>query len=235
MDETSSGEDWVSAPDAVEDALDEFGSEGCTLLVLESEGGEAVRTGCNRMLGENHADRRRLFVETPAASSSRLSAAGREDRRTERVVHFDTTSRTTDAGSAAAAAGSGPRPTGTGHTVATDTDDLLADTEAAIDALAPRDGFDPGQLRVCVDGVADMLEATDARTVVEYVADLRDLAVGHDGIVHLHVTQRTPGPAAEALFQQSDAVVEVADNDAPRQRWHFPDETASTEWLELES
>lgn len=231
MGNTSSGRDWAPAPDAVEDALDEFETEGCVLLVLEATGGEAVRTGCDRMLGESHGDRRRLFVETPAACSSRLSAAGREDRTRERVVHFDTTSRSTEAAPGEVL----PRQGDTGDTVATDGDELLADTEDAVDALAPPAGFDPGQLRVCVDGVADMLAATDARTVVQYVAALRELVLDRNGMAHLHVTQRTPGPAAEALFNQSDAVVEVVDNDAPRQRWYFPDEATSTEWLALES
>lgn len=230
MGKTSRGGDWVACPDAVADTLDAFEEDGCVLLVLEESGGDAVRTGCDRMLGESHADRRRLFVQTPAASSSRLSAAGREDRATERVVHFDTASRAADTASDTEA---GPRPGSANRTVATDADELLADTEEAIDALAPTAGFDPGQLRVCVDGVADMLAATDTRTVVQYVAAVAERVRDRNGIGHLHVTQRTPGPAAEALFKQSDAVVEVADNDDPRQRWHFPDESVSTDWLTL--
>lgn len=228
MADSSTGRDWTAAPDDFADALDDLKSSGCTLLVVESSGGDASTTGCDRMLGATeYEDRRRLFVETDAAASSQLAAAGRDPDAEERVVRYDTTAR--GASAAVSTDGRGPKTT-----TATDLPGLAREAEDAAGELAPASGFAPGQFRVCVDAVGDMFAAADTAAVVSFVDRLGDLVSEHDGMGHVHVDRHVPSIAAEALLPQFDAVVELADDDAPRHRWHIPAESMSTEWLELD-
>lgn len=228
MADSSTGRDWTAAPDAFADALDDLKTSGCMLLVVESSGGEASHAGCDRMLGAaEYEDRRRLFVQTDAAASSRLAAAGRDPNTEEQVVRYDTTAR------GAVTADEGTAPDSPAAT-ATDLSELADDAEAAVDDLAPGAGFESGQLRVCVDAVGDMFADTDTAAVVNFVDRLGDIVTDHDGMGHVHVGQHVPSIAAEALLPQFDAVVELADDDAPRHRWHLPDESMSTKWLTLE-
>jgi len=228
MSDPSAGDEWSSSPETFADTLEDLKETGCMVLVVEDEGA-AAHEGCDRLLGaDDLEDRRRLFVQTDAATSSRLAATGRHDRTTERVARLQTTSRTV------ATADCRPTTPGNDTTVATDVDALAADAREAVDALAPADGFESGQLRVCVDALGDLVAATDPADATGLVADVRDIVDEHDGLGHVHVTQGTPGEAAEALLPQMDAVVEVAGEDDARHRWHLPDESLTSAWFELE-
>jgi len=227
MSDPSTGDEWSSSPETFANTLEDLKQTGCMALVVEDDGAPA-HEGCDRLLGaDGHADRRRLFVQTEAATSSRLAAAGRRDRTTERVARLQTTSRTATTDGRAAS----PE---TASTVATGVRGLAADAREAVDALEPADGFEPGQLRVCVDALGDMVAATDTADAASFVSDVRSLVDAHDGIGHVHVTQSTPGEAAEALLPQMDAVVEVAGDEDGRHRWHLPDESLTSAWFELE-
>ena len=231
-----SGEQWSSAPETFADTLQDLKTAGCMVLVVENDDC-ATHDGCDRLLGADHAeDRRRLFVQTDAATSSRLSATGRRDRRTERVARLQTATRRTAADTARPAAepADAPRHPGDDGTVAPDLDTLAADASDAVDALAPPDGFEPGQLRICLDALGDIVAAIDTAGATGLVADLRTLVETHSGLGHVHVTQSAPGAAAEALLPQMDAVVEVAGAEGdPRHRWHLPDESLTSSWLPL--
>jgi len=230
MTDSSAAGQWSSSPETFADTLQELKQTGCMVLVVEDEGA-AAHEGCDRLLGsDDAADRRRLFVQTDAATSSRLTAAGRRDRTTERVARLRTASRT--AAATADGASGGP---GAASAVASTVDDLAADVRDAVRALEPATGYEAGQLRVCVDALGDMVAATDTADATGFVADVRALVDEHDGLGHVHVTQETPGEAAEALLPQMDAVVEVAgDDEDPRHRWHLPGESLTSAWFELE-
>ena len=228
MSDRFKGGEWSTSPETFADTLEDLKQTGCMALVVEDEGA-AAHEGCDRLLGaDDLEDRRRLFVQTDAATSSRLAAAGRRDRTTERVARLRTTSRTVTT------ANSQPSSPRNASTVATSTDGLAADARGAVDALEPEDGFDPGQLRICVDALGDMVAATDTADATGFVAAVRGLVDEHDGLGHVHVTQQTPGEAAEALLPQMDAVVEVAGDEEARHRWHLPDESLTSAWFELE-
>lgn len=236
MSYPSPGDGWSSAPETFADTLQDLKAAGCMVLVVENDDC-AAHDGCDRLLGADHsADRRRLFVQTDAATSSRLSATGRRDRRTERVARLQTATRGAAVESPRpepAAADAPPRPA-SDSTVAADLDTLAADAREAVDALAPPDGFDPGQLRICLDALGDIVAAVDTAGATGVVADLRSLVETHSGLGHVHVTQSAPGAAAEALLPQMDAVVEIAGADGdPRHRWHLPDESLTSSWLSL--
>jgi len=216
--------DWTTAPDTFADALDDLKAEGCMLLVVESGSGAADHVGCDRMLGDATAeDRRRLFVRPDTTESPHVGAASPAATERETVV-YSTGART---------ATTAPSGAVTPETVSGDVDALGTATEDAVDALAPPAGFDSGQLRVCVGGVGDLLGDADLAAVAAYVRRLRETVTAADGMAHVHVDDRVPATAVEGLFEQFDAVVEVAEAGDARQRWHLPDESVSTEWLEL--
>ena len=223
MADTASGRGWTDSPVAFGDALDELKTAGCMLLVVEPESGDAAHVGCKRMLGEDvFADRRRLFVKTDAAHADCHGAA--DDSRT---VVLDTTART------ATAAQSPSATTESQTTVTGDLASLADSAEEELDDLAPASGFGPGQLRVCVDSFGSLLAAEDLAAAANCVDRLHRAVTARNGMGHLHVSRQVPANAVEALLPQFDAVVEVADADDPRQRWHLLEESISTSWMEL--
>jgi len=236
MSYPSAGDGWSSSPETFADALRDLKTSGCMVLVVENDGC-ATHDGCDRLLGADHSrDRRRLFVQTDGATSSRLAASGRRDRTTERVARLETASRSTAAATPGPGdpGGAAPGRTAGATTVASDLDALAADARDAVDALEPTDGFESGQLRVCLDALGDVVAAVDTAGATGLVADLRELVETHGGLGHVHVTQAAPGAAAEALLPQMDAVVEIAGDDGdPRHRWHLPDEALTSSWLSL--
>lgn len=223
MGESRTGCDWTNAPDTFADTLDDLKSTGCMLLVLESAGGTTGRTGCDRMLGETSVeDRRHLFVRTDTAETPHVESV---DSTKQQTVVYGTGARTT----ATAATPAAERST----SVTGGVDALVAAADDEVDGLAPPGGFEPGQLRVCVDGVGELIADTDLAAVLSFVERMRATVTGSNGIGHVHVDGSVPATAIEGLLQQFDAVVEVRENEEPRQRWHLPDESVSTEWLDL--
>lgn len=232
MGHTTPGCDWTDDPETFTDALDDLKNEGCLLLVLESASSHASHAGCRRMLADDALDdRRRLFVSTDD-DASRQHGPRPGGSGGQRAITYRTVAR----GAVGVDAGATTDPPTTAvptTTVRSDVDDLADAVEAEVDALAPPDGFDPGQLRVCVDALDELLSDADLLDVLEFTRTLRAVARDADGIAHVHVGTHVPAMAVEGLLPQFDAVVEVADDDDPRQRWHLPDESLSTEWLEL--
>ncbi|WP_336037675.1 DUF7504 family protein [Halobacterium yunchengense] len=229
MSDVSHERGWVDDPETFTDALADLERDGCVLLVLESADDDASHAGCRRLLGDDPAvDRRRLFVSTDGTGQGhpgvRATDRASGDRR---VVGYRTAAR-----GAVAAAGTGDPDVPT-TTVRGDLETLAATVESEVDALAPRDGYDAGQLRVCVDALGELLAADDLLSVLEFTKSLRAAVTDADGIAHVHVGTHVPGIAVEGVLSQFDAVVEVAGDDDPRQRWHLPDESLSTRWLEL--
>jgi hypothetical protein len=229
MSDASHERGWVDDPETFTDALADLERDGCLLLVLESADDDASTAGCRRMLGDDHAaDRRRLFVLTDAvASRHRGVRATGNAAGAQRAVGYRTAAR----GAAAAASADDPDVPTT--TVRSDLAALADTVEAEVDAMAPRDGYDAGQLRVCVDALDELLADASLLDVLEFTKSMRATVTENDGIAHVHVGTHVPGIAVEGLLSQFDAVVEVAGDDDPRQRWHLPDESLSTRWLEL--
>lgn len=175
------------------------------------------------MLGETAVeDRRHLFVRTDATESPRARSAAPSKRQT---VVYGTGARATAAATSSTAESA--------TTVDGGADALVAATDEEVAELAPGDGFEPGQLRVCVDGVGELVADTDLAAVLSFVERVRATVTESNGIGHVHVDDSVPATAIEGLLEQFDAVVEVRENEDPRQRWHLPEESVSTEWLDL--
>jgi len=221
MTDDSTAREWVDDRDTLAAALDDFESAGCLLLVLEADGTDAGDAGCRRLLGGDAVhERKRLFVRHQADTHADHHPRTGGERRS---LVYQSTGR-----SAATAS-----PSGQSTTVTSDVDALGDAVEREVDALAPLGGFEEGQLRVCVDALGAVLEDEDLLSVLEFTKALGDAARERSGIAHVHVDQHVPGIAVEGLLPQFDAVVEVGGADEARQRWHLPDESLSTAWLEL--
>lgn len=228
MAESAGTPGWADDPDRFGSALEELKASGCLLLVVESDDA-ASACGCDRMLGtDGHADRRRLFVRGDT-TAHRRSSVRTPERDDERTVAYRTGARTATAAATDSDLGTVERPDAT----ASDPTKLASTIESQVDVLRPPSGFAPGQLRVCVDVVADIVAIDDLASAAAVVERLGDVVRAADGMAHVHVGDAVPARAVEGLHTQFDAVVELEGDDEPRQRWHLPDESLSTAWLEL--
>lgn len=226
MVESVSEQGWTEDPARFSSALDDLKSSGCMLLVVESTGTEASTCGCKRMLGaDSLADRRRLLVHGDTATHRRSDVRTR-DRDDERTVVYRTGARDTVT---AASPATPERPDAT----ASDPDELADAVERHVETLRPPSGYAPGQLRVCVDVVGDVMSTDDLASALSFTEELGDVVRGANGVAHVHVGDTVPATAVEGFLPQFDAVVEVEGAERPRQRWHLPDESLSTAWLEL--
>ncbi|MCD2202629.1 DUF7504 family protein [Halobacterium sp. KA-6] len=224
MSDGSTARGWVDDPATFTAALDDLKSTGCLLLVLEAGGSDAGGAGCRRLLGSSDEERKRLLVRSETDTHTTSSTP--TDDPDERTVVYRSTARD-------AAAAAPPSPSLPATTVASDVNALGDAVEDEVESLAPLGGYESGQLRVCVDALGTLLEDDGLLSVLEFTKTLGTAVRERDGIAHFHVGQHVPGIAVEGLLGQFDAVVEVGGDDDPRQRWHLPDESLSTRWLEL--
>jgi hypothetical protein len=229
MAESAGNRGWTEEPATFAAALEDLKTSGCLLLVVDSGNDAASASGCGRMLGtDQHADRRRLFVHGDAAAHAR-SDVRTPERDDERTVVYRTGARETTTATATT-----PDSASTRHdSTASDPDELADAVESAVDSLRPPSGYAAGQLRVCVDVVSELLATDDLASALSFTNRLGDVVTDVDGMLHVHVGDAIPPRAVEGFLPQVDAVVELEGEDEPRQRWHLPDESLSTAWLEL--
>lgn len=230
MAESAGDRGWTEEPATFASALDELKSSGCLLLVIESSDETAGTCGCNRMLGaDGIVDRRRLFVHGDTAAHGR-SDVRRQGRDDERTVVYRTGAR--DTKSTTSSEATFPDSSEADST-ATDPRELAATVDAQVEELRPVSGFSPGQLRVCVDVVGDVMTTDNLASALSFTDRLGDVVTDANGMLHVHVDDTVPPTAVEGFLPQFDVVVELEGDDEPRQRWHLPDESLSTAWLEL--
>jgi hypothetical protein len=229
MAESAATRGWTEEPATFGAALEELKASGCLLLVVESGTDAASACGCRRMLGaDEHADRRRLFIHGDAAAHAR-SGVRTPEHDDERTVLYETGARKTATASTERADTAASRADWT----ANDPDQLADAAEAAVDSLRPPSDYSPGQLRVCVDVVSELLATDDLASALSFTTRLGDVVTDVGGMMHVHVGDAIPPQAVEGFLPQVDAVVELDGEADPRQRWHLPQESLSTAWLEL--
>jgi len=220
-----------ASPPTFAEALDQLKAHGCLVLVVGPIGDDAKYAGCRRLLGDdNTKSRRRLFIET---STNGIPARGAGPNCSHGgPANAHTLTYETSARGAAATASDSSNPTQ--HVSVEGTlDDLLEAADASMESLADADGFDPAELRVCVDDL-DAMIANDADIdVVEFLRDLRALVLEHNGMCHAHLSRNVPGAPIDAIVHYFDAIVEVDSSNVPRQRWTIRHTGIKTDWLEL--
>ncbi|WP_135830429.1 DUF7504 family protein [Halorussus halobius] len=207
---------------------------GCNVLLV---GTDALDAGCERLLGESSAGPRyRLFVTTDAGpASARARLAGVQSgpyRDSAAVVDWRADGRAAGEAGDRESDGRAFRVT---SVESDDLGDLSRAVEAAVESFAAEAGeLSPAELRLCVDSLAPLVEASDERTLRRLLLALIETVERVDGMGHYHL----PGgydsasvATVEALF---DAVVELRRVESRvEQRWHLLDPDLTTRWLAL--
>ncbi|WP_254763902.1 DUF7504 family protein [Natrinema marinum] len=196
--------------------------DGSNILLVGSVPTDVHETACQQMLGstERHS-RYRLFV-TDSDDRAACSATG--DAASERVRTIEYSATETEPAENLAAAGSQPSPAALGIRIV-ETIDQFAETAG---------GFEPSELRVCVDSLVPLLEDYDAETVFRllHIATAR---VGKArGMGHYHVPLEPDHEAVSLLEPMFDAVVTVRSrNGTAEQQWYLREADTESDWLEL--
>lgn len=105
----------------------------------------------------------------------------------------------------------------------------------AVRALQSRasDGLSPGELRVCVDDLATLLEREDAAAVAQFVHLIGRRVEVADGLCHVHVTLPPDDPRVKTVAAFVDATVRLRLQEGePEMQWHLSDGPTS-EWIPL--
>lgn len=221
-----------ASPATFAEALGQLKERGCLVLVVGAVGDDAKYVGCRRLLGDELSrPRRRLFVTTDSDIDKHPGAratCGHGDPSDSRAITYRTAAR-------AATSLEPETSTQVDTDVVDDGIDALTDTaESAIDDLEMRaGGFEPGELRVCIDDLETIIANDDDVDVVEFIRTLRDRVLESSGMAHAHITRTAPGIPVDAILPYFDAILEVDSRDECRQRWHVRDAGITTEWLEL--
>ncbi|SNZ04533.1 hypothetical protein SAMN06269185_0593 [Natronoarchaeum philippinense] len=207
------GRGGVPESTAFSQQLSELKREGCNLLVVGQHSGGGHSGACRHLLGDDCAGRRRLFTFT---QGKRVCGCSRDDIDGDgrEIVRFDP-----DAGGAAG-------------------DELGAlgtDIVDAADALeADADGFEPAELRVCVDSLGPLFVEHDPERLFKLLHVVTARVRQADGMGHYHLRVDRDSDHVHLLEPLFDAVVEVRDgDDGAEQRWHLRSGDVSTDWLTL--
>lgn len=176
---------------------------GGSVLVVGAASG-AQHDVCHRFLESDDA---RVFVDTDGPV--------RDDETAAEVIERPVPTRSS------AAAGAPGGATGIGS--------LAADL-----ATVMRDrGEESETLRVCFDSLRPFVDATDLPSLVSALESVRETARDVGAVVHFHLPAM-PEAVPRALYDGVDAVAEVRrQSGTTYQRWRFPGETESTEWVEV--
>jgi hypothetical protein len=219
--------------------------DGCNVLVRSDAAGRAP--ACERLLGAPELDRRHVFLSTAADTETILDrhSPRRTDPSTFRVVDA-----TPDLGARAAATAASETdafsPDGTSADEwcervpdLTDFESLVTATNGALDDVA--EGVDsPGEVRLCVDGLAPFFEAVEAGdTTEEDLFRFLHLVTGSvravDGMGHFHVSANVDDELLatfEPLFGAT-LRIDTAESGTSRQRWRLHDSGRVTDWFEF--
>lgn len=221
-----------ASPQTFAEALDQLKRQGCLVLVVGQVGDDAKYAGCRRLLGDALLEtRRRLFLTTDSDISTHPGAkatCGHAAPEDSHAITYKTTARS------AASVSESPTTAVKTDSVEGSLDDLMETMSQAVSRLESRaDGFDPSELRICVDDLDAMIANDDDRDVVEFVRDLRELVLDARGLCHAHLSRDVPGVPVDAIIRYFDAIIEVDSSNAPRQRWHVRHSGITTDWLEL--
>jgi hypothetical protein len=210
-------------------ALASLKRRGSNLLLVGPAYESAHLPASRRFMGDADSPRERLLVltEGDAAREARLPD-GAEPVRTVEHRALTRSAAARPAHSPCPLSVSGPD--GEPHDPLVALGNEVADEIEAADERA--DGLSPGQLRVCVDSLAPLVEEHDRQRVVAFLHAMTSDVARVDGMGHYHLPVPREEEAVGFLEPLFDAVVELrAGTDGPQQRWTLTDGRGSTDWL----
>lgn len=212
-------------------ALASLKRRGSNLLLVGPAYESAHLPASRRLMGDADSPRERLLVLTDrdAESETRLPD-GSEPVRT---VEHRTLTRSTAASPAPSPSPlSISGPDGEPHDPLVSLGNEVADEIEAADERA--DGLAPGQLRVCLDSLAPLLEEHDRQRVVAFLHAMTSDVDRVNGMAHYHLPVARDAEVVGFIEPLFDAVIELrVGTSGPQQRWTLTDGRGSTDWLAL--
>ncbi|SEQ36018.1 DUF7504 family protein [Natrinema salaciae] len=183
--------------------------EGSNVLLVGSEATGTHETACQRLAGATKRDSRyRLFVTDERG----VSCGG--DHETDCVHTIDYSSTVDDR-----------TPLGALGIEVVETIDEFAD-----DA----DGFEPSELRVCVDSLVPLLREHDPQAVFRLLHMITSRIDQARGMGHYHVPLPRDHDAVNLFEPMFDAIVTVRSRGGTEeQQWYLRETETTTDWLEL--
>lgn len=204
--------------------LEALKQKGSSVLIVGTDH-EAHTAACRQLLGEQGTDRYRILVVTEEACCSEdcLDDSWRRSSRTRIITRSATKSTPVEADDSQSIVSSDLlSPLGV----------AVADAVASLQAEA--NGFEPAQLRLCVDSIAPLLVNHDPKSVFRLLHVLTTRVKQVQGMGQYHLPVDRDHDAARLLEPLFDAVVEVrSQDDRTEQRWHLRDQGTSSEWIVL--
>lgn len=219
----SESQDGMATSDTFAEALARLKQEG-SMLLTTGAGEGPLRAACRRLTGDDVTNpRKRLFVLTGHVDTDHAAAG---PSKSGRIVRYDTSTRSVAAESASE----------TGPAIETTTEGLdelytVVSEEVAQVGDAKR-GFDPAELRICVDSLDDLMAEHGREEAFGFLHELGELVRRESAMCHVHLPAAMDDQVTGLVGPLFDAVIEV--RSGPQQRWHLRDPDLTTDWLSLE-
>jgi hypothetical protein len=207
-------------------ALEDLKREGSNLLLVGDTDGGAHAAASRRLIGDDSAPRRRLFVFTEGEGVC-ADLPAEVDPATTTVV-----TQASEDGTAT--------PEGWPDVEERVVDSsllgpLATEVVAAVDEIdEAAGGLDPAQLRVCFDSVTSLARDHDSENVFRTLHLITSRVRQVNGMGHYHLRVDRDHDYVRLLEAVFDAVVEVrVDDGGVQQRWHLRDEEVTSDWIAL--
>jgi hypothetical protein len=201
--------------------------KGCTMLVVGEVPTEVSQRACSALCGDPATERVAIRTGGGCTCLDHPEDAG----------HCHTVEW---AGQARGAAAATEARTGTGDLQfaraeggATEVR-TLAELGEATTATVKRaaEGADTGDLRLCVDSLGPLVEASSERAVFKYLHQLNAAVRDAGGIGHVHLPMDRETDRATVLGALFDVTVELElFGGEPRQRWYLHEAGIVSDWL----
>lgn len=96
------------------------------------------------------------------------------------------------------------------------------------------DPMEPGELRLCIDSIPDLIESTDRELPMRLVWYSAVAIRRRRGMAHIHLPVARESETSALFEPLADAVVELRiESGIPQQRWHLIDPGITSEWTDL--
>ncbi|WP_226041372.1 hypothetical protein [Natrinema sp. DC36] len=204
-------------------ALDALKRDGSNILLVGEETEAAHETVCQRLFGPPERE-----------SVYRLQVSGEGTRvACESACHAPEANwfRTIEYSGLATEPGTNPTVRGGPESPR----ELGIELVEAVDEFADAaDGFEPAELRVCVDSLVPLCREYEIETVFRLLHLATSRVDRARGIGHFHLPLARDRDVVSLVEPLFDAVVTVRSRDGiAEQRWSLRDPELSTDWLEL--
>jgi hypothetical protein len=206
-------------------ALSTLKREGSNMLVVGTDCVDAHVSACDRLLGDDEPDRRRLFVivdrddtrpcgHRPTDETESYSRVVARNLEGELSIELDL-------------------PTTTVETRLLST--LGSEINAVIDEFdREAGGLEPAEFRLCFDSLGPLFQRHDSQTLFRLLHIVTARVRQVNGMGHFHLEVDHDSQHVRLLEPLFDAVVEVRRTETGRQqRWHIRDKGLESDWLDI--